>query len=73
MIPIMPDARTHPEEISIRGSVLVLLQFDVSEAISLEDLRTLMPSRGPSHTLDQPPDKHPTAAHIRSTRAWVWT
>ena len=69
----MPNPGSPSEETAIRGSVLVLLQFDVSEAISLEDLRTLMPSRGPSHTLDQPPDKHPTAAHIRSTRAWVWT
>src|ERR1700722_17592977 len=72
MIAIMPDAVSQSEEVTIRettirGSVLVLLQFDVCESISLLRLRGLMPARG-SSVVDQPPDKHPTSAHVRYQR-----
>jgi hypothetical protein len=64
MIAIMPDAASQPEDVTIRGSVLVLLQFDVCETIRLDRLRELMPA----HTVDQPAEKHPTAAHVRYQR-----
>ena len=68
---IMPDTARQSEEVTMRGSdvamrgsVLVLLQFDVCETIRLDRLRELMPARA----VDQPPDKHPAAAHVRYQR-----
>jgi hypothetical protein len=54
-------------ETTIRGSVMVLLQFDVSESIRLDRLRDLLPMRSPSSAA-QPPDKLPAAAHVSYQR-----
>jgi hypothetical protein len=57
----MPDVATRPaetaSEVTLHGSVLVLLQFDVSEAIRLDRLREALGAG----TVEQPPLKHPGA------------
>jgi hypothetical protein len=57
----MPDLATQSPEISLRGSVLVLLQFDVCEAIRLDRLRELLHA---SKT-EQPALKHPGAVRYQ--------
>jgi hypothetical protein len=58
----MPD--TANPETSLRGSVLVLLQFDVAEAIRLDRLRELIRAR----TVQQPNLKHPAPGYVRYQR-----
>ena len=57
----MPEVATKPvqttAEVTLHGSVLVLLQFDVSEAIRLDKLREVLRAG----TVEQPPLKHPGA------------
>jgi hypothetical protein len=51
-------------EASIRGSVLVLIQFDVCEEIRLDKLREIFGAR----TLEQPSLKHPAPGYVRYQR-----
>jgi hypothetical protein len=51
-------------ETMLRGSVLVLLQFDVCEAIRLDRLQELISAR----TVEQPSLKHPTPGYVRYQR-----
>jgi hypothetical protein len=49
---------------SLRGSVLVLIQFDVCEEIHLDQLRQIFGAR----TLEQPSLKHPAPGYVRYQR-----
>jgi len=60
----MPDAGTQSAETLLRGSVLVLLQFDVCEAIRLDRLQELIRAR----TVQQPSMKHPAPGYVRYQR-----
>jgi len=60
----MPDAGTQPAETMLRGSVMVLLQFDVCEAIRLDRLQELIRAR----TVQQPSMKHPAPGYVRYQR-----
>src|ERR1700716_2549937 len=51
-------------EPSLRGSVLVLIQFDVCEEIRLDELRSLFGAR----TMEQPSFKHPAPGYVRYQR-----
>jgi hypothetical protein len=61
----MPDVATKPaeltSEVTLHGSVLVLLQFDVCEAIRLDRLRELLGAG----TVEQSPMKHPGAVRYQ--------
>src|SRR6202167_79657 len=58
----MPDAVS--TETNLRGSVLVLLQFDVAEAVRLDGLQELIRAR----TVQQPSFKHPAPTYVRYQR-----
>jgi hypothetical protein len=58
----MPDAAS--PETNLRGSVLVLLQFDVAEAVRLDRLQELIRAR----TVRQPSLKHPAPTYVRYQR-----
>src|SRR5215469_4663617 len=65
----MPDdtshsARSAPESLTLTGSVLMFMQFDVCEEIRLDQLRQIVsaPAVAP------PPLKHPTPSYIRYQR-----
>jgi hypothetical protein len=60
----MPDLATPSAETTLRGSVLVLLQFDVAEAIRLDRLQELIRAR----TVQQPSLKHPAPGYVRYQR-----
>jgi hypothetical protein len=60
----MPNAATPAIETTLRGSVLVLLQFDVAEAIRLDRLQELIRAR----TIQQPIHKHPAPGYVRYQR-----
>jgi len=60
----MPDTDMTAAETALRGSVLVLLQFDVSEAIRLDRLQELIRAR----TVQQPSLKHPAPGYVRYQR-----
>ncbi len=60
IVSTMPEPTTL--DATLQGSVLVLLQFDVSEAIRLDQLRTLLQAR----TVE--PLKHPAQGNIRYQR-----
>jgi len=60
----MPDAANPAIETLLRGSVLVLLQFDVAEAIRLDRLQELIRAR----TVQQPSLKHPAPSYVRYQR-----
>src|ERR1700689_1198365 len=60
----MPDTASPSAETTLRGSVLVLLQFDVSEAIRLDRLQELIRAR----TVQQPNLKHPAPGYVRYQR-----
>ena len=69
MIALMPNAGAQPDEINpstsdLRGSVLVLLQFDVCETIRLDRMRELVPACKTEPSSDKPP----AAAHVRYQR-----
>src|ERR1700730_263783 len=51
-------------EPSLRGSVLVLIQFDVCEEIRLDELRSLFGAR----KMEQPSFKHPAPGYVRYQR-----
>ncbi len=51
-------------ESAVRGSVLVLIQFDVCEEIKLDQLRQLIGA----HIQEQPSFKHPTPGYVRYER-----
>jgi hypothetical protein len=51
-------------DISLRGSVLVLIQFDVCEEIHLDQLRRIFGAR----ILEQPSLKHPAPGYVRYQR-----
>lgn len=53
-----------PREVAVRGSVLVLIQFDVSEEIKLDKLREIFSAR----TVAQPNFKHPAPGYVRYQR-----
>jgi hypothetical protein len=53
-----------PVDISLRGSVLVLIQFDVCEEIHLDQLRRIFGAR----VLEQPSLKHPAPGYVRYQR-----
>src|SRR5712675_2444083 len=60
----MPDPGRQSAETMLHGSVLVLLQFDVCEAIRLDRLQELI--RAP--TVEQPSLKHPAPGYVRYQR-----
>jgi len=60
----MQDTASQSAETTLRGSVLVLLQFDVCEAIRLDQLRELIRAR----TVQQPSMKHPAPGYVRYQR-----
>src|SRR6202521_6088826 len=51
-------------ELALRGSVLVLIQFDVCEEIRLDELRQIFGAR----TMEQPNFKHPAPGYVRYQR-----
>src|SRR5713101_965386 len=51
-------------EPALRGSVLVLIQFDVCEEIRLDELRQIFGAR----TVEQPGSKHPAPGYVRYQR-----
>jgi hypothetical protein len=53
-----------PDEVMLHGAVLVLLQFDVSEAIRLDRLRELIGAQ----TVKPPSLKNPAAGYVRYQR-----
>src|SRR5258707_7044058 len=57
----MPDPVTQPAEVRLHGAALVLLQFDVCEAIRLDQLRELIRAR----TVEPPNLKHPSPGYVR--------
>jgi hypothetical protein len=60
----MPDLGSPSAETILRGSVLVLLQFDVCEATRLDLLQELIRAR----TVQQPSLKHPAPEYVRYQR-----
>jgi hypothetical protein len=60
----MPEPAKLAAETTLRGSVLVLLQFDVAEAIRLDRLQELIRAR----TVQQPSLKHPAPGYVRYQR-----
>jgi hypothetical protein len=58
------QTRVAPDGTSLRGSVLVLIQFDVCEEIRLDQLRQIFGAR----TLQQPSLKHPAPGYVRYQR-----
>src|ERR1700729_1966721 len=62
MVPTMPEPQI--PDATLQGSVLVLLQFDVCEAIRLDQLRTLLQAR----IADPPGLKHPAQGNVRYQR-----
>jgi hypothetical protein len=60
----MPDHIQPSADATLQGSVLVLLQFDVCEAIRLDQLLTLLQAR----IADPPGLKHPAQGNVRYQR-----
>ena len=60
----MPDLEIQSAEMRLRGSVLVLLQFDVCEAIRLDRLQELIRARA----IEPPSLKHPAPGYVRYQR-----
>src|SRR6266852_8472865 len=63
-LPQTPRTAQVAAETALCGSVLVLIQFDVSEEIRLDQLRQLFGAR----TLEQPSFKHPAPGYVRYQR-----
>jgi hypothetical protein len=57
----MPESMVQP---ALRGSVLVLIQFDVCEEIRLDELRQIFGAR----TVEHPSFKHPAPGYVRYQR-----
>jgi hypothetical protein len=60
----MPDTLIQPSDAILHGSVLVLLQYDVCEAIKLDRLQALIAARPMGH----PTLKHPAPGYVRYQR-----
>jgi hypothetical protein len=60
----MPELGEQSAETTLRGSVLVMLQFDVCEAIRLDRLQELIRAR----TVEQPKLKHAAPGYVRYQR-----
>jgi hypothetical protein len=60
----MPDSGMQSAETILSGSVLVLLQFDVCEAIRLDLLQEIIRAR----SIQQPSPKHPAPGYVRYQR-----
>jgi hypothetical protein len=60
----MPNIVPQLAEVTLHGSVLVLLQFDVCEAIRLDHLRELILA----HAAEAPNLKHPALGYVRYER-----
>jgi hypothetical protein len=60
----MQETGTQSTETLLRGSVLVLLQFDVAEAIRLDLLQEIVRAR----KVDKPSMKHPAPGYVRYQR-----
>ena len=60
----MPDIASQAGEVALHGSVLVLLQFDVCEAIRLDTLQEMIRAR----TVEPPSLKQPAPGYIRYQR-----
>ena len=60
----MPEPGSQSGEAPLSGSVLVLLQFDVCEAIRLDKLQELISAR----KVDKPSMKHPAPGYVRYQR-----
>jgi hypothetical protein len=60
----MPDLASQSGEVTLHGSVLVLLQFDVCEAIRLDNLQELIRAR----TIEPPSLKQSAPGYIRYQR-----
>ena len=63
-IVLMPDIASQAGEVALHGSVLVLLQFDVCEAIRLDQLQEMIRAR----TVEPPSLKQPAPGYIRYQR-----
>ena len=63
-IVVMPDHAPQAGEVTLHGSVLVLLQFDVCESIRLDNLQELIRAR----TVEPPKLKQPAPGYIRYQR-----
>ena len=63
-IVLMPDIASQAGEVALHGSVLVLLQFDVCEAIRLDNLQEMIRAR----TVEPPSLKQPAPGYIRYQR-----
>jgi hypothetical protein len=63
-IVLMPDIASQAGEVALHGSVLVLLQFDVCEAIRLDTLQEMIRAR----TVEPPSLKQPAPGYIRYQR-----
>jgi hypothetical protein len=60
----MPDAEDKSKETTLRGSVMVLLQYDVCEEIRLDLLQELVSAR----KIAKPSMKHPAPGYVRYQR-----
>lgn len=60
----MLAAATQSDEATLHGSVLVLLQYDVGEAIRLDPLREFICA----HTVEEPAPKHRAPGYVRYQR-----
>jgi hypothetical protein len=60
----MPDTENKSPETTLRGSVMVLLQYDVAEAIRLDLLQELVSAR----KVAKPSMKHPAPGYVRYQR-----
>ncbi len=67
-IPLTSRETARPAEVAVepalRGSVLVLIQFDVCEEIRLDELRQIFGAR----TMEQPSFKHSAPGYVRYQR-----
>ena len=63
-LPEATRAAAAPVEPALRGSVLVLIQFDVCEEIRLDQLRQIFGAR----TMEQPSFKHSAPSYVRYQR-----
>ncbi len=60
----MPDPQMQSSETTLRGAVMVLLQYDVAEAIRLDLLQELVSAR----KVAKPSMKHPAPGYVRYQR-----
>ena len=72
----MAEVAIESAETMLHGSVLVLLQFDVCEAIRLDQLRELVRARSVEHTIPKQRRRDMFAISVRlsssPSRRWCW-